>query len=66
VLYISKCRQFNGTFVTTDAKRASARHNPVIPYFGYARQDRKDKTKKTIGAKLLVAKLLETAEQLEL
>jgi ribose-phosphate pyrophosphokinase len=26
-----------------DAKRASARHNPVIPYFGYARQDRKDK-----------------------
>lgn len=43
------------------AKRASARHiTPVIPYFGYARQDRKDKPRVPIGAKL-IAKLLETA-----
>ncbi|HBK82780.1 MAG TPA: ribose-phosphate pyrophosphokinase [Flavobacterium sp.] len=43
------------------AKRASARHiTPVIPYFGYARQDRKDKPRVPIGAKL-VAKLLEAA-----
>lgn len=43
------------------AKRASARHiTPVIPYFGWARQDRKDKPRVPIGAKL-VAKLLETA-----
>jgi ribose-phosphate pyrophosphokinase len=43
------------------AKRASARHiTPVIPYFGYARQDRKDKPRVPIGAKL-VAKLLESA-----
>lgn len=43
------------------AKRASARHiTPVIPYFGWARQDRKDKPRVPIGAKL-VAKLLEAA-----
>lgn len=43
------------------AKRASARHiTAVIPYFGLARQDRKDKPRVPIGAKL-VAKLLETA-----
>ena len=43
------------------AKRASARHiTAVIPYFGWARQDRKDKPRVPIGAKL-VAKLLETA-----
>jgi len=43
------------------AKRASARHiTPVIPYFGWARQDRKDKPRVPIGAKL-DAKLLETA-----
>ena len=43
------------------AKRASARHvNAVIPYFGWARQDRKDKPRVPIGAKL-VAKLLESA-----
>ncbi len=40
------------------AKRASARHIiAVIPYFGYARQDRKDKPRVSIGAKL-VADLL--------
>lgn len=43
------------------AKRASARHvNAVIPYFGWARQDRKDKPRAPIGAKL-VAKMLESA-----
>ena len=43
------------------AKRASARHiTAVIPYFGWARQDRKDKPRVPIGAKL-VAKLIETA-----
>lgn len=40
------------------AKRASARHIiAVIPYFGFARQDRKDKPRVSIGAKL-VADLL--------
>src|SRR5690606_13956409 len=35
------------------AKRASARHiTAVIPYFGWARQDRKDKPRVPIGAKL--------------
>ncbi len=43
------------------AKRSSARHiTAVIPYFGWARQDRKDKPRVPIGAKL-VAKLLESA-----
>lgn len=43
------------------AKRASARHiTAVIPYFGWARQDRKDKPRVPIGAKL-IAKMLETA-----
>ena len=43
------------------AKRASARTiNAVIPYFGWARQDRKDKTRVSIGAKL-VADLLSVA-----
>ncbi|WP_028889812.1 ribose-phosphate pyrophosphokinase [Tenacibaculum ovolyticum] len=43
------------------AKRASARHiTAVMPYFGWARQDRKDKPRVAIGAKL-VAKLLEAA-----
>jgi len=43
------------------AKRASARHiTAVMPYFGWARQDRKDRPRVAIGAKL-VANLLQTA-----
>ena len=43
------------------AKRASARTiNAVIPYFGWARQDRKDKPRVSIGAKL-IADLLHVA-----
>lgn len=48
--------------VLTDAlKRASAREiTAVIPYFGYARQDRKAKPRQPITSKL-VADLLTTA-----
>ncbi len=43
------------------AKRASALYiNAVIPYFGWARQDRKDEPRVPIGAKL-VASMLEQA-----
>ncbi len=43
------------------AKRASARSiNAVIPYYGWARQDRKDKPRVSIGAKL-VADMLSVA-----
>lgn len=43
------------------AKRASAKSiNAVIPYFGWARQDRKDRPRVSIGAKL-VADLLMAA-----
>lgn len=43
------------------AKRASAHHvNVIIPYFGYARQDRKDKPRVSIAAKL-IANLLSAA-----
>ena len=43
------------------AKRASAHYiYVVIPYFGYARQDRKDKPRVSIGAKL-IADLLHAA-----
>lgn len=43
------------------AKRASAKKViPVIPYFGWARQDRKDKPRVSIGAKL-IADLLSVA-----
>ncbi len=42
-------------------KRASARRiTPVIPYFGYARQDRKDRPRAPISAKL-IADLITTA-----
>lgn len=42
-------------------KRASAKHiTAVIPYFGWARQDRKDQPRVAIGAKM-VANLLEAA-----
>ncbi len=43
------------------AKRASARQvTAVIPYYGFARQDRKDKSRVSIGAKL-IANLLTAA-----
>jgi ribose-phosphate pyrophosphokinase len=43
------------------AKRASAaRVSAIIPYFGYARQDRKDQPRVAIGAKL-IANLIEAA-----
>ena len=43
------------------AKRASARHiTAVMPYFGWARQDRKDQPRVPIAAKL-VAKILQAA-----
>ena len=66
------CFLIQSTFPPTDnlmelllmidaAKRASARTiNAVIPYFGWARQDRKDKPRVSIGAKL-VADLLSAA-----
>lgn len=62
----------NSTFAPSDnlmellllidaAKRASAKYVTVVmPYFGYARQDRKDKPRVSIGAKL-VANLLTAA-----
>src|SRR5690606_554904 len=43
------------------ARRASAaRVTAIIPYFGYARQDRKDQPRVALGAKL-VANLIEAA-----
>jgi ribose-phosphate pyrophosphokinase len=48
-------------FMIDAAKRASAdRITAVLPYYGYARQDRKDKPRVPISARL-VAALLETA-----
>ena len=49
-------------FLMLDAfKRASARRiTPVIPYYGYSRQDRKDRPRVPISAKL-IADLLTTA-----
>ena len=48
--------------ITIDAaKRASARHiTAVIPYFGWARQDRKDKPRVPIAAKM-IAGMIESA-----
>ncbi len=53
---------FMNLLITIDAlKRASARTiTAVLPYFGYARQDRKDRPRTPITAKL-VANLLTTA-----
>ncbi|MFM7328498.1 MAG: ribose-phosphate pyrophosphokinase [Bacteroidota bacterium] len=43
------------------AKRASAKNvNVIIPYFGYARQDRKDQSRVAIAAKM-IANLISTA-----
>ena len=43
-------------------KESSARHiTAVIPYFGWARQDRKDKPRVPIGAKL-IANLIESLQ----
>ncbi|MFY9676407.1 MAG: ribose-phosphate pyrophosphokinase [Terriglobales bacterium] len=68
-----RCVQANGRVTTVDEhlmelllmidalKRASARRiTAVIPYFGYARQDRKDKPRSPISSKL-VADLLTAA-----
>ena len=60
------CRPVNDTMmellIMIDAvRRASAAHiNAVVPYFGYARQDRKDEGRVPITAKL-AANLLESA-----
>ena len=48
------------------AKRASAKEIiAILPYFGFARQDRKDKPRVPIGAKL-IANLITSAGQIEL
>ena len=50
-----------GLELLRDGKRAAPRRiTPVIPYYGYARQDRKDKPRSPISSKL-VADLLTTA-----
>ena len=52
---------FELTLMIDAAKRASAKSVvAVIPYFGFARQDRKDKPRVAIGSKM-VAMMLETA-----
>tara|TARA_B110000046_G_C13017435_1_gene409497 strand:+ start:2437 stop:3363 length:927 start_codon:yes stop_codon:yes gene_type:complete len=52
---------FELMFMIDAAKRASANSIvAVIPYFGFARQDRKDKPRVAIGSKM-VASMLETA-----
>ena len=60
--YISNSRQLNGNVIDVRRSQKSiARHiTAVMPYFGWARQDRKDKPRVAIGAKL-VANLLQTA-----
>jgi len=46
------------------ARRASAaRINAVIPYFGYARQDRKDQPRVAIGAKLMANMMVSAGAQ---
>ncbi len=48
-------------FMIDAAKRASAKRiTAVIPYFGYARQDRKDKPRVSIGAKAIANILTST------
>lgn len=65
-LILSTCSPVNENLVelllTIDAlKRASAKEvNVIIPYFGYARQDRKDEGRVALSAKL-IANLLTTA-----
>ncbi|MBK8827000.1 MAG: ribose-phosphate diphosphokinase [Saprospiraceae bacterium] len=59
---LRSCGQYHGTLLMIDsAKRASAGYiTAVIPYFGYARQDRKDKPRVPISAKL-VANILQAS-----
>ena len=60
--HFSARHQPDGTpFALRCGKRASAKHITVVmPYFGWARQDRKDKSRVPIGAKL-IANLLRSA-----
>lgn len=52
---------FELLLMTDAAKRASAHYiTAVVPYFGFARQDRKDKPRVAIGAKM-IANLLTAA-----
>ena len=72
VKYLSKLMKISGVKIVNDnlmellltidaARRASARRiTAVIPYFGYARQDRKDEGRTAISAKL-IANLITSA-----
>ena len=52
---VDDSNNFMELFLMIDAaKRASAKHiNVIIPYYGYARQDRKDKPRIAISSKLI-------------